>query len=143
MKHDDIIDDIVDKLLIANRMDFVDKNCEYHVIINDKDICGEYDISAYNYDNKAGYVMEIKTTDTPYNRRKALQQLDKDVEYMKQNYVVNNVYCFYGYSLGSSYNIEFIKKVNISPDENVFEISKGSTLDERIELFSKQKSYLN
>ncbi len=97
MYHDDIIDEIFNKLS-GKKI----KQYEY----KDRRLHGEVDILSF-YNNNL-YIFEVKTTNKRKHKQKALEQLLKDYDYFSKIYDPDKTYMFYSYSFKDSYKIELV-----------------------------------
>ena len=96
-RHDDMIDEM------ANRIGgFQLKEHVYKLSNNGVAEGGEADLISINppgttYRNQVAYAFEVKTTDKPKCRRKAMHQLERDVEYIHREFGIKRVFRFYVY----------------------------------------------
>jgi hypothetical protein len=108
MKHDKIIDDIIDRLYPTHCKDNLESCKKYELNHRMKPLEGECDF--YLINNKYAYAVEVKTTDSKKHRKKAIEQLNKDIQYLRQYHDCERIFCFYAYSTKQGYNVELIKK---------------------------------
>lgn len=113
MKHKDICEAILSRI---RRFGGIEGICmtEEEYLLNTPPIgCSEVgEIDVYCVSPRFNGVFEVKTTDTPRNRKKALKQLDKDVQYMSECYGIDDVVKMYAYTDPSrhrGYNIEKVR----------------------------------
>lgn len=105
--HDKIVSDLERRLIGYGHET---KSCiEYRI----KNTNGEIDLFGISYKYNTIFSIEVKTTDSGKHRRKAKQQLRKDVKYLSQVYPNMDIISFYAYSSRNprGYNIERIKEI--------------------------------
>lgn len=108
MKHDKIIDDIVDRLH-QNHPEAEIESCR-EFFYNGKE--GECDICMAE-DNLL-YVIEVKSKDTNKSRKKAKKQLKKDIGYYTTQDYFSEIYGFYAHTAKDKprgYDVKKIYKI--------------------------------
>lgn len=92
MNHDDIIEDIVNRLYYHHSEAEINHNQKFKY----GRVYGECDASMI--DKELLYVIEVKSRDTAKSRYKAKEQLKKDIEYYTSLYNISQIWAFYAYS---------------------------------------------
>jgi len=90
-KHDRIIADLERRLRRSDKYALILANIEYKVNHH----YGECDLFGIRRDINAAFVFEVKTTDSSKARNKAYHQIDKDIDYIWENYSPERMYGFY------------------------------------------------
>jgi Holliday junction resolvase-like predicted endonuclease len=105
--HDKIISDLERRLIGYGHET---RSCiEYRV---NREV-GEIDLFGISYKYNTIFSIEVKTTDKRKNRRKAKQQLTKDVKYLSRLYPTMDIISFYAYSAKNNrgYEVRRIKEI--------------------------------
>lgn len=114
MTHDEIIEDIVNRLYKRHVNDKIGCKEEYVLQYKPKLVEGECDLYLINH--HYAYAVEVKITNTKKHKAKAIEQLDKDAKYLKQHYNCNRMFCFFAYTSNNhktkSYDVELVKSIN-------------------------------
>jgi len=93
--HEHIIDDLLRRILTLYEPDIGGRNIEYDVNKQHGEIDLFYIHNFVNTNRKVGVAIEVKSHDSIRNYRKAVQQLNKDEQFLKQQYgcdIVKKIY---------------------------------------------------
>lgn len=113
MKHDKIIDDIVERLYNSHPGSKIETCKDYKIYWKNKIRDGEFDIALYDKPHNLMYLIEVKGRDSHRHRKKAKEQLKKDIKYFTDCGKFCQKYGFYAFTdkrKPRGYNVELIYK---------------------------------
>ena len=108
-KHDKLIRKVEERLKSHHQDCIFLSNHVYKLAHQD----GEADLIMVNPTRHYAYAFEIKSSDLKKGRNKARYQLSKDVSYIKREFGINEVHCFYVHGYPKNFNYSVTKSKHL------------------------------